>query len=148
MSAPILLCTDGSGKALRALAAGLDLLGRGHDFVLISVWELPDEESFIGPGPAGSEVSFEGYNDEIRTVRETATSAIDEVQQELSLGGADVHIASGDPGAVICQLAAELFAQAIVIGSRGRGGTKRHLLGTVSNHVVRNAPCSVVVTQT
>jgi len=147
MPAPILLCTDGSGKALRALAAGLNLLGRGHDFVLVSVWELPDEASFVGSGHAGTEISFEEYNDRIRTVRETATSAIDEVQRELSLGGAEVHIASGEPGAAICQLAAELSAQAIVIGSRGRGGVKRLHLGTVSDHVVRNAPCSVVVTQ-
>lgn len=35
---------------------------------------------------------------------------------------------------------------AIVIGTRGRGGIKRALLGSVSDYVVRNAPCPVVVT--
>jgi nucleotide-binding universal stress UspA family protein len=31
------------------------------------------------------------------------------------------------------------------MGSRGRGGIKRALLGSVSDHVVRNAPCPVVI---
>jgi nucleotide-binding universal stress UspA family protein len=69
-------------------------------------------------------------------------------QRELTaLASADVHMLSGEPGPAICQLATELSARAIVIGTRGRGGLKRALLGTVSDHVVRNAPCSVVVTR-
>jgi nucleotide-binding universal stress UspA family protein len=32
------------------------------------------------------------------------------------------------------------------MGSRGRGGIKRALLGSVSDYVVRNARCPVVVT--
>jgi nucleotide-binding universal stress UspA family protein len=35
----------------------------------------------------------------------------------------------------------------VVVGSRGRGGIRRALLGSVSDYVVRNAPCSVVVTR-
>ena len=52
----------------------------------------------------------------------------------------------GDAATAICQLAEELDAAAIVIGSRGRGGIKRAVLGSVSDHVVRNAPCTVIVT--
>jgi len=33
------------------------------------------------------------------------------------------------------------------MGSRGRGGVKRALLGSVSDYVTRNAPCSVVITR-
>jgi nucleotide-binding universal stress UspA family protein len=47
---------------------------------------------------------------------------------------------------MLCELAEEIGAGAIVIGSRGRGGFKRALLGSVSDYVVRNAPCPVVVT--
>ena len=42
--------------------------------------------------------------------------------------------------------ATEVGAAAIVLGTRGRGGFKRALLGSVSDYVVRNAPCSVLVT--
>jgi len=31
-----------------------------------------------------------------------------------------------------------------VLGTRGRGGLRRAVLGSVSDHVVRNAPCPVV----
>ena len=33
-----------------------------------------------------------------------------------------------------------------MVGSRGRGGLKRAVLGSVSDHIVRNAPCPVLVT--
>jgi nucleotide-binding universal stress UspA family protein len=39
-----------------------------------------------------------------------------------------------------------LGARAVVLGTRGRGGIARALLGSVSDYVVRNAPCPVVVT--
>jgi nucleotide-binding universal stress UspA family protein len=51
----------------------------------------------------------------------------------------------GSPGPALCSLARSIDAQAIVMGSRGRGGIKRALLGSVSDHVVRNAPCPVVI---
>jgi nucleotide-binding universal stress UspA family protein len=33
----------------------------------------------------------------------------------------------------------------IVVGSHGRSGVGRYLLGSVSDHVVRRAPCPVLV---
>ena len=53
---------------------------------------------------------------------------------------------AGSPGPSICELAAALPASVVVIGSRGRGGFRRAVLGSVSDHVVRHAPCPVVVT--
>ena len=41
--------------------------------------------------------------------------------------------------------AKELDVDVIVIGSRGRGAIRRALLGSVSSHVVHNAPCPVLV---
>ena len=51
----------------------------------------------------------------------------------------------GEPGAAICELAGELAPRAIVLGTRGRGGITRALLGSVSDYVARTAPCTVVV---
>jgi nucleotide-binding universal stress UspA family protein len=51
----------------------------------------------------------------------------------------------GDAGAMLCRLAEELAADVVVVGSRGRGVIKRALLGSVSTHVVHNAPCPVLV---
>ena len=147
MAFPILLCTDGSGEALGALSAGLELLGRDHDVVLVSVMDAPDEGGLAGSGHAGPELSLEEYDEQVSQARQEATSAIARAQSELALAGSEARVVPGEAGPAICQLAAELSARAIVIGSRGRGGLKRAFLGSVSDHVVRNAPCSVVVTR-
>ena len=52
----------------------------------------------------------------------------------------------GDPGRALCELATQLPARGIVMGTRGRGAIKRALLGSVSDYVVRNAPCPVIIT--
>lgn len=53
----------------------------------------------------------------------------------------------GDPGERICQIAKQWEANLIVIGRRGRRGLTEALLGSVSNHVLHNAPCSVLIIQ-
>ncbi len=147
MASTVLLCTDGSHPAVGALSAGLDLLGRDHDFVLVTVIDAPDEGSLVGSGHAGPELSPEEYDHQVAQASDVAKTVIDEAQSELALRDARVHVLRGEPGAAICQLARDLSARAIVVGSRGRGRLKRAFLGSVSDHVVRNAPCSVIVTR-
>ena len=55
-------------------------------------------------------------------------------------------ILTGAPGPAVCDLATSLPASVVVMGTRGRGGLRRTVLGSVSDHVVRNAPCPVVTT--
>ena len=45
----------------------------------------------------------------------------------------------------MCRVAAELKVDVIVVGSHGRGAIARILLGSVSEQVVRHAPCPVLV---
>jgi len=47
----------------------------------------------------------------------------------------------GLPGEEIVSLAEEIGAGLIVMGSRGRGGMRRALMGSVSNSVARHAHC-------
>lgn len=53
------------------------------------------------------------------------------------------------PGAnaalAICRVAKEARASLIVVGSHGRTGVLRRLLGSVAEAIVRHAPCSVYV---
>ena len=147
MASPILLCTDGSDEALGALSAGLALLGRDHELLLVTVTNGPDEGSLAGSGHAGAELSPAEYDTLLAEADDAARAAISKTQSELDLGTAEVHILGGDAGPAICRLATGRSATAIVIGSRGRGILRRALLGSVSDHVVRNAPCTVVVTR-
>ncbi len=51
----------------------------------------------------------------------------------------------GQPGPSICGLAESWGANLIILGRRDDSGLAKMLLGSVSNHVVHNAPCSVLV---
>ena len=53
----------------------------------------------------------------------------------------------GTPADVICERAATLAVDLVVVGSRGLGMLDRLLLGSVSTAVVQRAPCTVVVTR-
>lgn len=146
MASPILLCTDGSDEATDALVAGIELLGADDGYVLVTVADAPDPEVLSGTGHSPAAMTAEEFDLAVGRAHETARVVLTETEARLGLD-AEVRVVSGEPAAAICGLAAELGARAIVIGTRGRGGLSRALLGSVSDYVVRNAPCSVVVTR-
>jgi nucleotide-binding universal stress UspA family protein len=53
----------------------------------------------------------------------------------------------GDPGTSICTIAHTWGADLIVMGRRGRSGLSEFFLGSVSNHVMHHARCSVLIVQ-
>jgi nucleotide-binding universal stress UspA family protein len=56
----------------------------------------------------------------------------------------EVMLRTGDARDVINQVATELHADLIVMGTHGRRGVSRALLGSVAETVVRSAPCPVL----
>ena len=58
---------------------------------------------------------------------------------------AEFVVWAGDPGAGIVTVAEAEAVELLVVGTRGREGAGRMLLGSVSDHVVRHAPCPVLV---
>src|SRR5262249_54741157 len=67
--------------------------------------------------------------------------------QQLQAAGFSVscEIREGEARHVILERAAEWQPAVIVVGSQRRSGLDRLLLGSVSEHVVRHAPCSVAI---
>jgi nucleotide-binding universal stress UspA family protein len=142
----VLLCTDGSDLSVAALAAGLELIGPNHRPTVVTVVEEPDPTLVTGTGIAGGVMSPEEFDRSIETTREEGAVTIARVQQRLGLDGGPGQVLEGHTGTAICDYAEQIGAAAILIGTRGRGGFKRAVLGSVSDHIVRNAPCPVVVT--
>ena len=54
------------------------------------------------------------------------------------------RLAMGDPAAEICRIAAEEKAAMIVLGTHGRTGMFRLLMGSVAESILRHAPCPVL----
>jgi nucleotide-binding universal stress UspA family protein len=146
MELTLLLCTDGSSTALDALVAGMQVVGPAQRVVIATVIEPGDPSLVVGVGMAGGVMTapeFERLEDE----RERgAGEALDRARSTLGLPDAETMIVTGSPGQTLCALAESLPASAIVMGTRGLGGIRRAVLGSVSDHVVRNAPCPVLTT--
>jgi nucleotide-binding universal stress UspA family protein len=146
MTSPVVLCTDGSDLSIAALAAGLEVLDPGAPLVLVTVMDEPDPTMMTGTGFAGGVMTPEQYDRSLRAASDAARADIETTRAALGLPDVEAHTLQGGAGAAVCAYAAEVGARAVVVGSRGRGGLKRAVLGSVSDHIVRNAPCPVLVT--
>ncbi len=78
---------------------------------------------------------------------EARTKLNEEVERIKEAGGkiTGEHARLGQPDAEIVGLSEELGVGLIVVGSRGHGGVRRALMGSVSDSVVRHAHCPVLV---
>ena len=68
-------------------------------------------------------------------------------ERELREAGFAAHalVTQGDPRDVLVRAAEAERADLVVVGSHGRSGLAKLLMGSVANHVVTHAPCSVLV---
>jgi len=77
----------------------------------------------------------------------TLTEHVSSTLSALGHGAPPVvtHLRAGDPAREIAQLAVDLDADAIVVGTHGRRGIARLVLGSVAERVLRYATCPVLV---
>jgi nucleotide-binding universal stress UspA family protein len=72
---------------------------------------------------------------------------LDELRERLRGQGVDVSqvVADGDPDPALAEAARELGADLVVVGTQGRSGARRLLLGSVAEKTIRLAASSVLV---
>lgn len=76
---------------------------------------------------------------------ESRVRAFEEKLGPLEVGRIVTHLRVGSPSHEIAQLASDLEAQVVVVGTHGRRGVSRILLGSIAEGVVRFSPCTVMV---
>src|SRR5262249_28810235 len=142
----IVLCVDGSDGAARAASAGVSVLRPADTVIVVTVVEGTDPtHAYDGTGHAGPTLTESQFDALRQEELRKAQVIVDDTIKRLGLEDPLGRVVEGTAGPALCALARAEQASAIVIGSRGRGRLKRALLGSVSDYVVRNAPCPVVV---
>jgi nucleotide-binding universal stress UspA family protein len=109
---------------------------------ILSVAQLSDasdERSFWDSGAANEHLAH--------SILLQAEELVERVASDLRRSGLSVETAvrRGDPRSEIEDDAKTWNAELVVVGSHGRTGLSRWLLGSVAEHVVRHAHCSVEV---
>lgn len=133
----ILACVDFSEQSTRALdEVGEYARANGSKVTLI---HIADPQAFIPPQAV---VEPQSATDETAHAAELATL------RDRHLSDLEVDIAIVEdhaPARAICDYAAEHGVDLIVVGSHGRGGMERWLIGSVAERVIRHATANVFV---
>jgi|SRR5215207_2996546 len=129
----ILLATDGSQEAELAARTALDIASTTNsELHMVTVARL-------------EYVQKSAYGAIERTAREVLDGQVKKIEQTGGTIPQEVHLLRGRPDREIVHLADEIGAGLIVMGSRGQGGVRRALMGSVSDSVVRHAHCPVLI---
>lgn len=131
----ILVGTDGSRFSTVAINKAIDFAkAYGGQLVVVSVVDVPAE--FYAEAPQAVEDMVKKAKEYTAAVRKQAEAA--GVKAESFIGEAEAYQA-------IVKLAKEQHVDMIVLGSHGRTGLKRLLMGSVTEKVIGHAQCPVLV---
>lgn len=141
---PVLAATDFSDPAIPAIsAAATEARRRGVRLILIH--SLERSISGVDPYPVDLDGPWAGIESgSILERRQSAMSQLQAIRSRLQLD-AEIRVAEGSPSEAILRAAEASSASLIVVGSKGKTGWRRVLLGSVAESVVQRARGSVLV---
>jgi nucleotide-binding universal stress UspA family protein len=142
---------DGTDLAVRRILLATDLsptsdlatdwaftLARANDAALLVVSVIDTRELRM---PGGR---FRTRVDQVRDSREREAHALVERGRRVGVP-VTFLVWTGDPGESIVSAAEAEEVDTVVVGAHGRGAIGRFLMGSVSEHVARHAPCPVLI---
>lgn len=137
----VVVGVDGSehgDEALEFAAEEAEL--RGATLRVVCAWQFPSSMTMDMGLVAGV---FEGFREEAELIVADAVKTVQERHPSLSC---EPRVVEGHAVDVLLHEAQN--AKLLVVGTRGRGGIAGLFLGSVSQHVLRQAPCPVTVVPT
>jgi nucleotide-binding universal stress UspA family protein len=136
------LSTGAENAAYRAAEVAAQT---GAELVLVHAATVPD----VPEVPASMKATADALRAVLTDRLATDRADLADLRERLEGLGATVSqlLVDRDPDDAIVEAAAELHADLVVVGTRDDSRLRRWLLGSVSEHVVRAAACSVLVTR-
>jgi nucleotide-binding universal stress UspA family protein len=145
----IVVGTDGSETAFRAVSTAAELASAlGATLHLVSVAKPVAATSWaaaemVAAAPVAAQADWqEAVRTDLEETLERAARAARDAGVTV-----ETHPRFGSPAEVLCDVAEDLHADLIVVGTRGMQGGKR-FLGSIPNSVSHHAPCSVLIVDT
>lgn len=133
----VLVATDGSRQCRPAVEKAIDFSrSYGGEILVVSIVDVPAE--FYAEAPQV-----------VEDLARKALGYVEEVKQQAVASGvkAETFVKEGEAYQAIIAIAKKNDVNTIVLGSHGRTGLKRLLMGSVAEKVIGYAPCPVLVTR-
>lgn len=126
-----------------AFAEAIQLM-QGHPSVELHVAHVVEEKM-----PATSGLGISLLDEQLQAAPKVLEARLDKVASELGYRGRVIgHLRVGAAAAAVLQVAVDIQADVIVVGTHHRSGLERFFLGSVAEAVVRGAHCPVMVVTT
>ncbi len=140
-SALVVAGFDGSPSSEAALRVALcEAKLRQARLLVVSAWHAPTRYYGSAAAPSASRALAEDMRKELATKLEAAVAAL---REEADGTAIETRLVEGAPASVLAHEAAD--ADLLVVGSRGFGGFRELLLGSVGRQCAQHAPCPVLV---
>lgn len=144
MLTKLLVAIDGSAQSFKGVDLALELAQKtGSEVMLLEVVPIIP---VYGSGERKLRQEIEERDTEMTAEAEADLAKAGEKFNELRIPYKS-EVVIGDPAEEICKAAEKEQISMIIIGTHGRTGINRLLMGSVSSKVVTYAPCSVLVTR-
>lgn len=133
----ILVAVDGSRHSDAAFDVAMDM-GQKYGSQLFVLHVFP---SVTRP----RKIVSPSHEDDLKSEGQEILNSYEATVKERGLQNVRMLLQEGDAAKRIMETAMDVKSGLILIGSRGRGGFKELLLGSVSNKVTNHAGCPVLV---
>lgn len=132
----ILVPTDGSIEGERAVEYAIDL-AREHGATIRAIYVV----NAASYGGLPMETAWDGISDALREEGQAALERVEEMADGVEV---ETAVLEGSPSRAIVDQASSEGCDLVVMGTHGRGGIDRLLLGSVAERVVRSSPVPVL----
>mgnify|MGYP006270689685 CR=1 FL=1 len=142
----ILVPTDGSDTAENAVEHALDIAEK-YGAEVHALYVVDVDSMSLSLGAEQVDRLQQGQFDEMEEVKSKAEEATGYVADAARVHGLEAveHIAGGQPHRVVAEYADDHGIDLVVMGSHGRSGVKRALLGSVTERTLRSTDVPVLV---